>query len=93
MASPGQPGFESRAGDDLGKDAVGAVGVATTAQDDRVAGLEAQCGRIHRHVRPGLVHHADDPERHPHPLDLQALGGPPAGNDLADRVGEHGHIP
>ena len=91
-ALAGQPGLHGRAGDDLGQDAVGAVGVAAAAQDDGVAGLETEGGRIDGDVRPGLVDHADDPERHPHLLDLQTLGGPPARDDLAHRVGQRGDV-
>jgi hypothetical protein len=62
------------------------------AQDRRVAGLEAQRGRVGRHVRARLVDDADDAERHAHQADLDA-GGPVAElGDLADRVGERDDV-
>ena len=92
MASPGKLRLQGRPGDDLGEDAIGAVGVAAAAQDDGVAGLEAESGGVDGHVGPGLVHHRDDPERHPDPLDLQSLGRPPPGDDLPHRIGQGGDV-
>jgi hypothetical protein len=39
-----------------------ALGAA--AQDDGIAGLQAQRARIRRDVRPALVNHADDAQGH-----------------------------
>ena len=43
---------------------VGVRGGGRAAQDDRVAGLQAQRGGVDRDVRPGLVDDRDDAERH-----------------------------
>ena len=91
-AVAGQPGLEGRPGDDLGQDPVGAVGVAASAQDHGVAGLEAEGGGVDGDVGPGLVDHRDDPERHAHLLDLQPFGSPPALDHLAHRVGQRGDV-
>ena len=49
-----------------------ALGTAT--QDHGIARLEAQGGRIRRHVRPTLVNDADDAERHRHALNCRPFG-------------------
>jgi hypothetical protein len=58
-----------------GDGAVGADGFRAAAQDGGVAGFQAQCRGVRRHVRPRLVDDADDAERHAHLADLDA-GGP-----------------
>ena len=55
------------------------------AQVGRAARLQAQPGCIARDVRSVLVDHADDAERHPHPLDAQPVRPHRAFDDLADR--------
>ena len=59
------------------------------AQDDRIAGLDAQSRCIGGHVRARLVDHRDDAERNAHLGQLDAVGQRVALDDLADRVGEH----
>ena len=60
------------------------------AEQDGVAGLQADAGGVGRHVRPGLVDDAHHAERHPDLADLHPVGvGPPA-DDVADRVGQGG---
>jgi hypothetical protein len=40
----------------------------------------------------GRADHGDNPERYPDPLNLQSLGGAPACDDLAHRIGEGGYV-
>src|SRR5580692_7009545 len=49
----------------------GALGACP--QDHRIAGFQAQRACIRGHVRAALVDDADDPERHPDALDIQAI--------------------
>ncbi len=63
------------------------------AQDDRVAGLQAQRGRVDRHVRPRLVDDRDDAERHAHPAHVQSVRQAMPVDHLADRVGERRDLP
>ena len=51
-----------------------ADGLRTAAQDDGVAGLEAEPRGIGRDIRARLVDDADDAERHAHAADLEAIG-------------------
>ena len=54
--------------------------------------LRHSAGGVARDVRPVLVDDADDAERHAHPADPQAVGPDPAVDDLADRIGQRGHL-
>ena len=65
-----------------------AMAVRAAAQDHGVAGLERQRAGVGGDVRPALVDHADDAERHPHALDGHAVRPRPGFGDLADRIGE-----
>ena len=60
------------------------------AQDGGVAGLEAQRAGVGGDVGPALIDHADHPDRHPHPLDGEAVGPGPGRQHRADRVLEPG---
>ena len=64
------------------------MALAATAQDGRIAGLEAQRTGIARHVRPALVDDADDAERHAHALDPQPVRTHPVRHDRADGIRE-----
>ena len=64
------------------------MALAATAQDGRVAGLEAQRTGIARHVRPALVDDADDAERYAHALDPQPVRTHPLRRDRADGIRE-----
>ena len=72
--------------------AVGVGGGAAAAQDDGVAGLQAEAGGVDGDVGAGLVDHADDAHRHAHLADLEAVGEGGAADDLADRVGQGGDV-
>ncbi|ABA49903.1 hypothetical protein BURPS1710b_3448 [Burkholderia pseudomallei 1710b] len=56
------------------------------AQDRRVAGLQAQRGRVDRHVRPRFVDDPDHAERHAHLADLDSARAIFEIAHLADRV-------
>ena len=75
-----------------GQGQVGADRLGAAAQDDRVAGLEAEGGGVDGHVRPGLVDHADHAERDPHATDGDTAR--PAAHlvDLAHRVVQGGDL-
>ena len=64
--------------------------IGTAAQDDGIAGLEAQRAGIGGHVRPAFIDDADDAERRAHPLDMQPVRPVPFGNHVADRILESG---
>ncbi len=73
----GQSGFD-QAFDQRGMDrAAGAEALGAAAQDRGIAGLEAERAGIGGDIRPALIDHADDAERHPHALDAHAVRPPP----------------
>ena len=68
----------------IARDRAEALGAA--AQDGGVAGLQAQGACVRGDIRPALIDHADDAERHAHALDSHAVGPAPRCQDAADRV-------
>ena len=64
------------------------LALRAAAQNDRVAGFQAQRTCVCRNVRPALVDDADNAERHAHALDAQAVGARPVGEHGADRIGK-----
>ncbi len=64
----------------------GAEAFRAAAQDHGIAGLQAERARIGGDVRAALVDHADNAERHPHPLDPHAVRTPPRCHHRADRI-------
>ena len=64
-----------------------------TAQERDVPGFQAQSGRVRGHVRPVLVDHSHDAERHPHSLDDEPVRSNVAGDDFTDRVSQSGDGP
>ena len=93
IACVGQARLGRRPRGDARQHRVGVRRRARAAQDDRVAGLQAQRRGVDRHVRPGLVDDRDDAERHPHAPQLQAVGERLAVDHLADRIGQRGDLP
>ncbi len=83
IAAAGMPTEAIASGRDGAQDGVGAHRGGRAAQDDRVAGLQAQRRRVDRDVRPRLVDDGDDAERDADLADVQAVGEPPALDDLA----------
>ena len=67
---------------------VGGAGRARAAQDRDVAALQAQRGDVDGHVRARLVDHQHAAQRHAHADDVEVVRKPPAGVDLAARVGQ-----
>ena len=67
-------------------------GLLAAAQDHGVAALDAERRGVDRHVGPALVDHEDDAQRHAHLPDFQPVGPPARRDDLADRVGQRGHV-
>ena len=78
--------------DDAQRGRVGALRGVPAAQDGGVAGFQAQAGHVHGHVRPRLVDHADDAQRHADLVEAQAVRQGAAAHDLADGVGQPGHV-
>ena len=74
----------------LAERGVGVDGVAAAAQNDGVAGLEAEGGDVHRHVGPALVDDAHNSERNAPASDLEAVGHGSHLKRLADRIGQRG---
>ena len=54
--------------------------------------LMHSAGGVARDVRTVLVDDADDAERHPHLVDVQAVGTGPALDDLTDRIRQRGDV-
>ncbi|MNS81750.1 hypothetical protein D3C72_1154710 [compost metagenome] len=75
-----------------GDGAVGVNGLGAAAQDGRVAGLQAQTGRINSHIRPRLVDDPDHTQWHPHLADLNARRPVAHVADRPDRVWQAGHL-
>ena len=67
---------------------VGMPAFRTAAQNDGIAGFQAEGARIGRHVGAALVDDADDAERHAHALDPEAVRPLPLRHRGADRIGE-----
>jgi hypothetical protein len=81
--------FVQRVGDGV----VGVKRLGAAAQDDRVAGFEAEARRVGGHVGPRLVDHGDHAEGHAHPPDLDAAGPRAHVRPLADGIVERGDLP
>ena len=64
--------------------------IRTTAQDDGIAGLQAQGAGIGGNIGPAFIDDADDAERGAHALDLEPVRTLPGGDDGADRISEFG---
>ena len=88
IAPSGTPAAHGGLGGDRGEHGVGVRRRRRAAQHDGVAGLQAQRGGVDRDVRARLVDDRDDAERHAQPADVEAVGQPPALDDLADGVGQ-----
>ncbi len=71
---------------------VGMHRLAAAAQDDGVAALDAQAGRVHRHVGPRFVDEKDHAERNADFVDLQTVGPDGAGANLSHRVRQGRHL-
>ena len=83
----------AKAGAQGGEDGGGGVGaVRASAQDDGVAGLEAQPGRIRADVGAALVDHADDADRCGDAAEVQAVRAGPFGQRAGERVGKGGDL-
>ena len=63
----------------------------TPAQQAGIAGHQAQGSGIGRHARPAFIDDADDAQRHPHALELQAIGLAPARDHRAHRICKAGN--
>ena len=86
----GDAGLGRRLGGDRREHGVRVRRRGRAAQDDRVAGLQAQRGGVDRDVRARLVDDGDDAERHAQLAHVEAVGQALALDDLADRVGQRG---
>ena len=87
-----QPGVAQAVGQHAMQGQVGVQRLAAAAQDDGVAALDAQAGRVHRHVRPRFVDEEDHAQRTTDFVDLQPIGPNRAGPDLPDRVRQRRHV-
>ena len=70
---------------------VGGARARRAAQQAGVAALEAQARDVDRHVRARLVDDQEHAERHAHLLHVEAVGQPPARDDLAHGIVQRGH--
>ena len=83
-----QAGAAQAFGHERRERAVAVDGFRTAAQDGGVAALDAQAGRVDRHVRASFVDDADHAQRHAHAAHLDARRAEFQVGDLADRVGQ-----
>ena len=88
----GQAGVDEGAVNTAGNGLVGAQGLGATAQDRRVAGLQAQAGGVGRHVGAGLINDADHAQGHAHAPHLNAGRPHVQIGDGAHRVGQRGNL-
>ena len=70
----GKAGLPERLLQEGREETVGVQGLAAAAQDNSVAGFEAENGRVNGHVGTGLINHGDDTERHAHLANEHAVG-------------------
>ena len=91
-ASAGRPASVRAVRQDAMQGGVGMQRLAAAAQDDGVAALDAQAGRVHRHVGPRFVDEKDHAERDADLVDLQTVGPNGAGADLSHRIGQRRHV-
>jgi len=68
-------------------------GFRSAAQNDRIAGFEAQGGGVHRDIGARLVDDADDAQGNPHPSHQQTVGAAPHGRYPAHRIGQGRNFP
>ena len=71
--------------------AAGTKTVGAAAQDDGIAGLQAQHAGIGGDIGTAFENHRDDAERHPHPFDGHAIRALPALGYGADRILDRAH--
>ena len=71
---------------------VGVEGLATTAQNAGVAGLEAEAGDVDGDIGARLVDDADDPDGHPATGEAQAILQHPAVDFGPDRIVQGDHL-
>jgi hypothetical protein len=72
---------------------VGVVGGFRPAQQRHVAGFQRQPEGVNGDVRPRLVHHSHDPQRHPHLPHLNPIGHHRPAQHLPYRIREGGYLP
>ena len=86
-ASGGRPASAERRLDHPAERDVRRQRLRAAAQDAGVAALDRQRRRLDRHVRPALVDHREDADRHAHAADADAARLLAQLDDRADRVG------
>ena len=87
-----EPGSSERAPYGIGDGQVGAEGIGGAAQDDGVAGSNAEPGGIGRHVGSGLVYHGDDAEWDADAVELHPVVQRPASGLATHRIGQGGDV-
>ncbi len=87
----GQPRVHKRLADQRRKRAIRPLRIARAAQHDRVPRLQAERRAIDRHIRPRLIDHGHDTERHAHLLHLDPARKRPMLDLLANRIIESRH--
>ena len=86
-ASGGRPASASAACTSAAEREVRAQRLRAAAQDAGVAALDRERRRLDRHVRPALVDHREDADRHAHAADPDAARLLAQLDDGADRIG------
>ena len=90
--SAGSPAVTDGLAEDVDDGGVAGARARGPAQQDGVARLEADPGRVGGDVGPGLVDHPDDAEGHPQLAQLEPVGQRRPPDHLADRVGQPGDL-
>src|SRR5207249_6551094 len=75
-------GLSSGFRDYLDDGGIGSDGLGSPTQYHGVAGLETKGRRVRRHIGPGFIDDADDPDGNTHPADLHAVWTPSHSEDL-----------
>ena len=78
---------------DTGQGNIGMDGLGSAAQQDGVAGLQAEGGGIHGDIGATLINDTDNAQGNAGLGDLQAVGSTPARQDGPDRVRQGGDLP
>ena len=71
---------------------VGTDGFLAAPKDRGIAGLDAEGRGVDRDIRPALVDHEDDADRHADLGHVEPVGPPAGGDHLADRVGQRRNL-
>jgi len=85
-----QAAFPERLMHDGHQRLIGMIGLAAALENNRVAGFQAEYGRVYGHGGTRFIYDADDTQGYAHLSDLQSVGTPPQPHHFADRIVQGG---